>query len=99
LLVAPLTNGVVQAWRRADGERIWETERLKYRILSAPVVTPRGVVISDSGGWVYVLSLADGALLNRFKLDGEELAAAPVATGDGYVLVSRDGRVTAINLP
>jgi len=99
LLVAPLTNGVVQAWRRADGERIWETERLKYRILSAPVVTPRGVVISDSGGWVYVLSLADGALLNRFKLDGEELAAAPVATGDGYVMVSRDGRVTAINLP
>ena len=99
LVVAPLANGVVQAWRREDGERVWETERLKYRLLSAPLVTPKGVVIADSGGYVYVLSLGDGALLNRLKMDGEELAAAPVAGSNVYVLVSREGRVTGLNLP
>ena len=99
LVVAPLANGVVQAWRRDDGERVWETERLKYRLLSAPLVTPKGIVIADSGGYVYVLSLGDGALLNRLKMDGEELAAAPVVASDTYVLVSREGRVTGLNLP
>ena len=99
LVVAPLANGVVQAWRREDGERVWETERLKYRLLSAPLVTPKGVVIADSGGFVYVLSLSDGTLLNRLKMDGEELAAAPVVATDTYVLVSRDGRITGLNLP
>ena len=85
--------------RREDGERVGETERLKYRVLSAPLVTPKGVVIADSGGFVYVLSLSDGTLLNRLKMDGEELAAAPVVATDTYVLVSRDGRITGLNLP
>jgi outer membrane protein assembly factor BamB len=99
LVIAPLANGVVQAWRREDGERVWETERLKYRLLSAPLVTPKGVVIADSGGYVYVLSLGDGALLNRLRMDGEELAAAPAVASNVYVLVSREGRVTGLNLP
>ena len=99
MLIAGLTNGVVQAWNRNNGERLWETERLKYRSLSAPLVTPRGVLVADDGGWLYLLSLADGALLNRVKLDGSELAAAPVMAGERYVLVTREGRVTGLQIP
>ena len=99
VLIAPLSNGVVQAWSRSTGERLWETERLKYRILSAPLVTPRGVLLADNGGWLYLLSLADGALLNRIKLDTEELATAPVFAGGRYVVVTREGRVTGLQIP
>ena len=99
LVVTPLSNGVVQAFNRSNGERLWETERLKYRILSAPLVTPRGVLIADNGGWLYLLSLADGALLNRIKLDSEELATAPVLAGGRYVVVTREGRVTGLQMP
>ena len=99
LLVAPLSNGVVQAWHRGTGERVWETERLKYRVLSAPLVTPRGVLVADQGGWLYLLSLADGALLNRVKLDSDELATAPVFAGGHYVVVTREGRVTGYQIP
>ena len=99
LVIAPLTNGVVQAWDRTTGERLWETERLKYRLLSAPLVTPRGVLIADNGGWLYLLSLADGALLNRIKLDTNTLAAPPVAVGNRFVVVSREGRVTGLEIP
>ena len=98
-LIAALSNGVVQAWNRNNGERLWDTERLKYRVLSAPLVTPRGVLLADSGGWVYLLSLADGALLNRIKLDGNELASAPVPAGAHYVLVTREGRVMGLQIP
>ena len=99
LLIAPMSNGVVQAFNRSNGERLWETERLKYRILSAPLVTPRGVLVADNGGWLYLLSLTDGALLNRIKLDGEELATAPVLAGGRYVVVTREGRVTGLQIP
>jgi outer membrane protein assembly factor BamB len=99
LLVAPLSNGVVQAWHRGTGERVWETERLKYRVLSAPLVTPRGVLVADQGGWLYLLSLVDGALLNRVKLDSDELATAPVFAGGHYVVVTREGRVTGYQIP
>ncbi len=99
LLVAPMSNGVVQAFNRSNGERVWDTERLKYRILSAPLVTPRGVLVADNGGWLYLLSLADGALLNRIKLDSEELATAPVFAGGRYVVVTREGRVTGLQIP
>ena len=99
VLIAALSNGVVQAWNRSNGERVWETERLKYRNLSAPLVTPRGVLVADNNGWLYLLSLADGALLNRVKLDGDELATAPVLAGDRYVLVTREGRVTGLQIP
>jgi len=99
LLITPLSNGVVQAWNRTTGERLWDTERLKYRILSAPLVTQRGVLLADNGGWLYLLSLADGALLNRVKLDSEELATAPVFAGGRYVVVTREGRVTGLQIP
>lgn len=98
-LIAVLSNGVVQAWSRSNGERIWDTERLKYRVLSTPLVTPLGVVLADNGGWLYLLSLADGALLNRVKFDGSELASAPVQAGAHYVLVTREGRVMGLQIP
>lgn len=99
LVIAPQSNGVVQALNRATGERVWDTDRLKYRALSAPLVTPRGVLIADNASWLYMLSLADGALLNRVKFDGEELATMAHVAGDRYVLVSRNGRVSGLQIP
>jgi outer membrane protein assembly factor BamB len=89
----------VQAWNRANGDRLWETERLKYRVLSAPLVTPRGILVADNGGFLYLLSLADGALLNRVKLAGDELAAAPLAADNLVVTVTKEGRVSGYELP
>ncbi|NDF45659.1 MAG: outer membrane protein assembly factor BamB [Betaproteobacteria bacterium] len=99
LMVSNLSNGVVQAWNRANGDRLWETERLKYRVLSAPLVTPRGILVADNGGFLYLLSLADGALLNRVKLAGDELAAAPLAADKLVVTVTKEGRVSGYELP
>jgi hypothetical protein len=56
-------------------------------------------MVADNGGWLYLLSLADGALLNRIKLDTEELATAPVFAGGRYVVVTREGRVTGLQIP
>lgn len=87
------SNGKVVAWRRNDGERLWETDRLKYRKLTAPLLLGRSVVIGDDTGLVHLLSRQDGSSLNRISTDGSGIAAAPVVAADTLVVVTRSGGV------
>jgi outer membrane protein assembly factor BamB len=41
VVVGTESNGLVVAWQRDSGDRLWESDRLKYRHLSAPVVFAR----------------------------------------------------------
>ncbi|MES2529985.1 MAG: PQQ-binding-like beta-propeller repeat protein, partial [Pseudomonadota bacterium] len=44
------SNGDVAAWRRADGERVWLSERLKNRTLTAPLAVGRSLIVGESTG-------------------------------------------------
>ena len=99
LVVGAESNGVVVAWQRSTGERLWQADRLRYRRLSAPLVTPKGIVVADSGGWAYLLSLTDGALLNRWRTDDTELAGYPQAFAGGFLMLNRSGRLAAYQFP
>ena len=87
------SDGVVQAWRRTDGERAWTTDMLRYRSLTAPQVVGRSVAIGDFAGIVHLLSREDGSLLNRLTTDGSPIAAAPVLVGNTLVAVTRNGGI------
>jgi outer membrane protein assembly factor BamB len=87
------SDGKVIAWRRADGERAWTSERLKYRGLSAPLSIGRSVAVGDSTGLVHFLSREDGSPLNRMTTDGSAVASAPVLAGDSLVVVTRNGGI------
>ena len=100
LLVGAESNGVVRAWTRAGGERAWDTDRLKYRELTSPLVTPKGVVLGDEGGWLYLLSATDGALLNRVQPASAGFASAPTPLANGgFVILTRNGQLLAYQLP
>ena len=87
------SDGVVQAWRRTDGERAWTTDVLRYRGLSAPLVVGRSVAMGDFAGIVHLLSREDGSLLNRLTTDGSPITAAPVLVGNTLVAVTRNGGI------
>ncbi|RYX95766.1 MAG: outer membrane protein assembly factor BamB [Comamonadaceae bacterium] len=87
------SDGVVQAWRRTDGERAWTTDRLKYRELTAPLVIGRSVAVGDFAGYIHLLSREDGSLFNRMATDGSAIAASPVLAGNALVAVTRNGGV------
>jgi outer membrane protein assembly factor BamB len=100
LLVGTESNGVVRAWTRAGGERVWDTDRLKYRELTSPLVTSKGVVLGDEGGGLYVLSVTDGALLNRIQTSSSGFASAPTPLANGgFVILTRNGQLLAYQLP
>jgi outer membrane protein assembly factor BamB len=86
-------DGKVVAWNRETGERAWESERLKFRGLTAPLAVGRSVAIGDSTGLVHLLSRDDGSTLNRVTTDGTAIVAAPVLAGESLVVLTRSGGV------
>jgi outer membrane protein assembly factor BamB len=87
------SDGQVIAWRRTNGERLWATDRLKYRALSAPLVLGRSLVVGDGTGVLHLLSREDGSPLNRLNTDGSAVVAAPVVAGGTLVVVTGSGGV------
>ena len=87
------SDGKVIAWQRADGERAWMSEDLRYRGLTAPRVVGRSIALGDAAGFVHLLSRQDGTVLNRLTTDGSGIAATPVLVGDTLVVVTRKGNV------
>jgi outer membrane assembly lipoprotein YfgL len=88
-------DGLLVAWRRTDGERLWQQEGLRYRALSAPLVMDRLLVVGDDSGWLHILSARDGSVMGRVGLAGAALAGAPVRVGQTLVAVTRGGDVLA----
>ncbi len=87
------SDGKVVAWKRADGERLWVSNRLAFRGLTAPVLVGKSVAIGDAAGTVHFLSRTDGSPLNRLSTDGSPLTASPVLVGQTLVVVSERGGV------
>lgn len=87
------SNGSVVAWNRANGTRLWASDRLKHRKLTAPLLLGRSVVVGDDSGLVHLLSRADGSPLNRIATDGSGIAAAPAVAADTLVVVTKNGAV------
>ncbi len=87
------SDGKVVAWRRIDGEKLWTSEKLRFRGLSAPVLAGRALAVGDFEGFVHFLSPKDGALLARVASDGSPIALAPVWVEDTLVVVTQRGTV------
>jgi len=99
-LIGTESNGMVQAWSRTSGDRLWDSDRLKYRELTGPLFTSKGIVIGDSGGWLYLLSAADGSLINRVQTSSDGFASTPTALADGgFVVLTRNGLLLAYQRP
>ncbi len=86
-------DGRVIAWNRQDGQKLWTSERLQYRTLSAPLLLGRSIVIGDGNGLLHFLSREDGSPLNRLATDGSAISAAPVLADGTLVVTTRNGGV------
>jgi outer membrane assembly lipoprotein YfgL len=87
------SDGRVIAWRRADGERLWVSERLRFRSLSAPLLIGESIVIGDEVGTLHFLSRQDGAPLNRLSTDGSPIVSNLVLVGKTVVAVTQRGGI------
>lgn len=96
MVVGSESDGTLLAWRLDNGERVWNSELLRWRYLGAMTALPSALLVADSTGFVHFVSPKDGTLLARVRTEGgSELVAAPVVAGSLIVTVARNGQVQA----
>lgn len=86
----------ITAWKIATGDVAWQSEKLLYRGLSAPLATPKAVIFGDAEGVVHFLSRDKGETLLRVNTDGSAVVAAPVMAGGTLLVVTRNGGLFAL---
>lgn len=89
----------ITAWKLANGEVVWTTDKLLYRTLSAPVATAKSVVFGDQDGTVHWLSKDAGTAQLRMTTDGNAVTAQPALIGSTMLVVTRKGGLFAFRTP
>jgi outer membrane protein assembly factor BamB len=89
------TDGVLVALRERDGSEIWRNEKIKRRVLSAPVLTTTAVVVADYQGYLHWLDKSTGELVAREKIAKWRVSNPPVAVGDSVVVLTDGGDLAA----
>lgn len=86
-------DGKLVAWRRADGERLWVSDRLRFRNLTTPLLLGQSIVVGDDAGTLHFVSRLDASPLNRITTDGSAIAATPIVVGQTLVAVTQRGGI------
>ncbi|TNF55488.1 MAG: outer membrane protein assembly factor BamB [Burkholderiales bacterium] len=89
------SNGRILAWDRSSGNPVWQSDRLLYRGLSAPLSIGRVLVVGDNSGLVHVMSREDGSEMTRLSTDGSAVIGAPILAGDVLLVQTLRGGVYA----
>jgi outer membrane protein assembly factor BamB len=85
----------ITAWKVANGEVAWTTDKLLYRTLSAPAATAKSVVFGDQDGTIHWLTKDTGTAQLRMPTDGSAVIAQPVVVGSTMLVVTRKGGLFA----
>jgi outer membrane protein assembly factor BamB len=85
----------ISAWRAANGEVAWTSEKFLNRGLSAPLASGKSVVFGDFEGQLHFLAVDSGTPVLRLPTDGSPIVAAPVSAGTTLLAVTRNGGLFA----
>ncbi|MDO6704632.1 outer membrane protein assembly factor BamB [Photobacterium sp. 1_MG-2023] len=82
-----------------SGTELWKNSELSYRILSAPAVIGGRLVVGDSLGYLHWLDPLNGEFVAQQQTDGSGISVPPLALNDGYLVVTREGKLSKMHLP
>lgn len=96
---AVTAEGTVKALDRDTGKELWQQSLLRNRSLTAPVLTPAGLVVGDAEGYLHLLDPETGAYWSHEDFGGDGINQTPVLTADSLLILTRNGRLHALALP
>jgi outer membrane protein assembly factor BamB len=88
----------VWALDRFSGASVWKQDALHGRALTAPAVQGDAVVVGDFEGYLHWLSLDDGHIEARWRLDSDGIQAGPLVVDDTAYVYGRSGRLAALQV-
>jgi outer membrane assembly lipoprotein YfgL len=86
----------ITAWKAANGDLAWTSEKLSYRELGTPVLVGGTLLFGDSAGTVHFLSRDTGATQLRLNTDGSAIVGTPVVSGTTVLVTTRNGGLYAM---
>ena len=92
------TNGSVFALDKITGSTAWKNDQLSMRDVTAPYAMGNFVVVGDFEGYLHGLSLEDGSLAARIKLEGGAVRVAPMEMNGGLLVQTRGGELYSVSL-
>jgi outer membrane assembly lipoprotein YfgL len=97
-LIGVDSDSKIVAWNRLNGQTSWESDVLRFRGLTGPLIISKSIVFGDEAGLLHRLSLADGKVQNRMGTDGSAIATRPVTAAGLVIAVTRNGGVYGYRL-
>ena len=91
-------EGRVVALDRLTGELIWEQTSLLHRQLSGPVSLSHYLLVSDTDGYVHVLSKSDGQIVGRNKVSGGTLTGPSIVHKGAMYSMNENGDLISISV-
>ena len=85
----------ITAWRTANGDVAWTSEKFLYRGLSGAAAVGPVVAFGDSEGVVHFLSTATGEPQLRLRTDGTPVVGTPALSGTTLLVVTASGGLFA----
>jgi len=95
-----VTDELSNVWAldRRSGASLWKNSDLQRRALTGPVVAEGYVAVGDFEGYVHLLSLIDGAISGRQRVDRAGILEPPVALGDRLLVLGAGGELVMYQL-
>jgi outer membrane protein assembly factor BamB len=89
-------DGNVLAFDLRTGASVWKQGKLHGRMLSAPTVVDRYVVVGDFEGYVHWLSRDDGHMVARYRVGSKAIRAQAISADHVLYVANSDGSLAAL---
>lgn len=81
-----------------SGTELWTNDQLEHRLLTAPVIINRYIVVGDAEGYLHWIDRSTGEFVAQQLVDDSGFAVGPVSLDDGYLVVTRQGSVKKLTI-
>lgn len=88
----------ILALRTTGGQELWVNQQLRRRVLTAPLAIGELVAVADAGGYLHLLSAADGTLVGRRRVDRNGVTVPMASDGERILVQSNGGNLTAYRI-
>lgn len=88
----------VWALDRRNGASLWKQDKLLRRKVTGPVVINEWIGVGDYEGYVHLLSVKNGEIVGRVRVDSDGIAAAPLVINGRLLVLGSGGELVLYEL-
>jgi outer membrane protein assembly factor BamB len=92
-----LTDEFSNVWAidRNSGATLWKQPALRMRMITAPAVIDRYVVVADYQGYLHWMDKYEGSFVARVQSDDEGVLATPLVRDEHVIMLGKTGELTS----